>query len=109
MSTTIDVLAPFEIWEVPLGLSTIKFHQPLVLTPSFLPDDPEEPDNNEYLCIECPELNISANGANREELLECVQVLIRHNWQHFVCLGNERLRAATRDIKNNYLAIAEEV
>jgi len=38
-----DLLAPVEIWEVLLDESTIKFHQPLVLTPTWLPDDPEEP------------------------------------------------------------------
>jgi len=33
------LLAPFEIWEVLLDNSTIKFHKPLVLTPTWMPDD----------------------------------------------------------------------
>jgi len=57
-----DLLIPVEIWEVPLGNSTIKFHKPLVLTPTFIPDDPEEPDDNEYLQVDYPKLAISSFG-----------------------------------------------
>jgi len=78
------VLAPFEIWEVPYGDSTIKFHEPLVLTPTWVPDDPDEPDENEYLQIIHSELAIDVLAENREELLAWVHSEIFMNWKHFV-------------------------
>ena len=52
-------IVPFEIWEVMLDDdSTIKFHIPLLSTPTWMPDDPEEWDEKEYLQVVCPELEI---------------------------------------------------
>jgi hypothetical protein len=39
-----DVFAPFEIWEVALDNAAIKFYQPLLLTSTWMPDDPREPE-----------------------------------------------------------------
>jgi len=105
----IDILAPFEIWEVPLGKSTIKFHQPLVLTPTQMPDDPDEPSDKEYLQIICPKLNIDVWGENRDDLLEAVFMDIRFIWNHIVLLDDEKLDSQSRIIKQNHLALAEVV
>ena len=102
-------LAPIEIWVVMLDNSTIKFHKPLVLQPEWLPDDPEEPDDNEYLSVNVPELNISSWGRDYDELLIGVQDDIRMMWKTFAQQVDVRLGAAERAIKRNYLAIAEEV
>ncbi|MGL6227379.1 MAG: hypothetical protein ACRC10_12235 [Thermoguttaceae bacterium] len=104
----IDVLAPFEIWEVPLDRATIKFHRPLVLEVMLLPDDPEEPDPNEYYSVQCPELNISTWADNREDLFDFILSDIRFAWKQIV-RAPESPDRKTRQIKNNYLAIAEEV
>jgi len=103
------VLAPFEIWEVPYGDSTIKFHEPLVLTPTWVPDDPDEPDENEYLQIIHSELAIDVLAENREELLAWVHSEIFMNWKHFVSKDDSRLNSDALRIKRNYLAVAEVV
>ncbi len=108
MLTELDVLAPFEIWEVPLGNGTyIKFFQPLVLTPEWLPDDPDDPDANEYLAVERPELEIFANGADRRELWRCIRGDIRSAWTHFVKAKSHS--PLGKQVQANYLAIAEEM
>ena len=108
----LDVLAPFEIWEVLLDDSTIKFHEPLVLEPVPLPDDPEEPckpGENNYLLVECPELNISTAADNRDDLLEFVHSDIRFAWRRIVRADEKRLDPKSRIIKKCYLALAEEI
>ena len=105
----LDLLAPFEIWEVQLGKSTIKFHKPLVLTPEWLPDDPDEPDENEYLAVEYPFLDISAFGRDREELWRCIRGDIRAAWQHCVRIPIDKLSPINQKIRENYLSVAEEV
>jgi hypothetical protein len=102
-------LAPFEIWEVLLDNATIKFHQPLVLTPTLMPDDPEEPDDEEYLQVICPELGVDVYAENRDDLLEFVYSDIRFVWNHYVLKDDEQLCPKTRVIKKNHLAIAELV
>ncbi len=113
MSQTIEKtaadLAPFEIREVMLDNSTIRFREPLVLTPEWLPDDPNDPDENEYLTVKVPELNISAVGSDIEELVDCVQSCINFGWRHYVQPDDSQLNYQIREIKRNYLAIAEEV
>ena len=103
------LLAPFEIWEVPFGNATIKFHEPLVLTPAWMPDDPEEPDDNEYLQIICPELEIDVCAENRDELLAWVHSDILMNWKHFVSREDSELNSQTLPIKRKYLSLAEVV
>jgi len=108
----LDLLAPFEIWEVMLDDSTIKFYEPLILKPVPLPDDPEEPSQpgeNNYLLVECPELNISTAADNRDDLLEFVHSDIRFAWRRIVRTETKRLDQKARAIKNHYLALAEEV
>ena len=105
----LDVLAPFEIWEVSLNGSSIKFHEPLVLQPEWLPGDPEEPDENEYLFVEYPLLDISAFGQDRHELWNCICDDIRMSWKHYVLEDDANLVARTQKIKAAYLAVAEEV
>ena len=111
MSQTHDtaVLAPFEIWEVPFGNATIKFHKPLLLTPTWMSHDPDDPGDVEYLDVICPELAIDVYGESREELLEAVHFAIFMAWKHFVQVSDDRLIPATKEIQRNYLAIAEVV
>ena len=111
MSLTIEpaTLAPFEIWEVLLDDSTIKFHEPLVLEPYWLEDDSDDPDENEYLAVEHPELAISSYGINYDELVSAVQSDIRFAWKHFVQTDDTQLTADARAIKDYYLSIAEVI
>jgi hypothetical protein len=102
------LLAPFEIWEVQLGNRTIKFFEPLLLTPFWQETDPSD-QGPRHLGIEYPELDISAFGANREELWRCVRGEIRFVWRHCVRQDNEKLSPQHRKLKSNYLAIAEEI
>jgi hypothetical protein len=103
------MLAPFEIWEVPLGVRTIKFFEPLILTPTWMPHDPDEPGDVEYLEIIYPELAIDVYAENREELLAWVYSDIFMNWKHFVSKDDSKLNRDTLEIKRKYLAVAEVV
>jgi len=113
-TTATDVLAPFEIWEVILDDSTIKFFEPLLLTPCWLEDDPDDPDDppvtdREYLGVERPDLEIFASGTNRRELWSSIYSDIRSAWLHFVRAESDRLSPHGARIKKNYLQIAREV
>ena len=113
-TTTTAILAPFEIWEIQLGNRTIKFFEPLLLTPFWLEDDPNEPDDPpvtgcEYLGVERPDLEIFANGVNRRELWNCICGDVRSAWLHFVRAEPDRLSPHGALIKKNYFRIAEEV
>ena len=92
-----------------LDNSTVKFDKPLLLTPFRLEDDPDDPDENEYFAVRCPELAISSFGANIEELESAIRSDIRFAWRHFVQTDDSRLTSEARAIKKNYLAIAEAV
>jgi len=111
MSTVekLDLLAPFEIWEVPFDNLTIKFFQPLVLKPTLVLDTPTDPGDKEYLQIICPELEIDVFAENRDELLCWVHSDIRMNWKHFVSKDDSQLNSQTLDIKRKYLAVAEVI
>ena len=106
-------LAPFEIWSVPLDDErTIKFNEPLILMPTPVPDDPEEPSElgeNNYLLVEYPELNISTFADNRDDLLEFVKSDIRFTWRRIVRIPSAELDRESMQIKRNYLRLAEEV
>jgi hypothetical protein len=108
-TTETALLAPFEIWEVPYDNSTIKFHKPLVLTPTLMPHDPDEPGDVEYLDVIYPELSIDVYAENRDELLAWINSEIYMNWKHFVSKDDSQLSAQTREIKRKYLAVAEVV
>jgi len=103
------MLAPFEIWEVPYGDATIKFHAPLILTPTWMPHDPDEPGDVEYLDVIDPELFIDVYAETREELLAWIHSEIFMNWKHFVSKDDSQLNSDTLPIKRKYLAIAEVV
>ena len=108
------LLVPFEVWEIQLGKRTIKFFEPLLLTPFWLEDDPTEPDdpparNREYLGVERPDLEIFANGTNRRELWNSICGDVRSAWTHFVRAEANRLSPHGKRIRKNYLRIAEEV
>jgi len=105
----LDILAPFEIWEVLLDNSTIQFHQPLLLTPQRMPHDPDEPGDVEYWEVEVPKLAISSYGINQEELGAAIRSDIRFAWRHFVMADDSLLTSDAKTIKDNYLAIAEAV
>ncbi len=106
--TKLDVLAPFEIWDVPLGNGKyIKFLEPLVLTPTWMPHDPDEPGDVEYLEVEVPELEISAWGKDRRELWRCIFGDIREAWECFVQAKSHTPHG--KQVQANYLAIAEEM
>ena len=100
------LLAPFEIWEVPFGDSTIKFHRPLVLTPKRMP---REPGSENYWEIDVPALGLSAFGTDHESLWDCVQSCIRMAWKEYVCTDDGNLLPLAKTYKDAYLAIAEEV
>ena len=98
----------FEIWEVMLENSTIKFHEPLILQPVPLPDDPEEPSppgKNNYMLVECPDLNISTFADTREDLLEFIHSDIRFAWKRIVQVDSARLDRQSLQIKRNYLRL----
>ncbi len=111
MSTTTKtdekMLAPFEIWEVMLDNSTIKFFQPLVLQPEWLPDDPDEPDENEYLAVKVPELDIAVFAEDFDDLIEAVHSNIRVNWRHYVLPPIDQISAQAKTVRRAYLDIAE--
>ncbi|MGL4593390.1 MAG: hypothetical protein ACRCUY_01530 [Thermoguttaceae bacterium] len=109
MTTKTDLLAPFEIWEVPINGTVIKFHKPLILTPKWLPDDPDEPDDHDYLWIECPELDISSWSEDRDDLRKWVEEDIAFAWEHFVRLDDDQQTPATLRIKRRYMQLAEEI
>jgi hypothetical protein len=109
-ATDTDVLAPFEIWQVMLDDKTaIKFHEPLMLTPTRMPNDPDEWDDNEYLQIICPELEIDVCAESRDELLEWIRSDVRMNWKHFVSKDDSELNPQTLSIKRKYLSMAEVI
>ena len=111
IQATTAVLASFEIWEIQLGNRTIKFFEPLLLTPFWLEDDPSDPPDTrrDYLGVECPDLEIFANGTNRRELWNSICGDIRSAWLHFVQAEPDQLSPHGARIKKNYLRIAEEV
>ncbi len=102
-------LAPFEIWEVMLDNSTIKFHEPLVLQPTRMPHDPDEPGDVEYWEVIHQNLAIDVYAETVDEVIEAVHSAIRIAWRVFVCVPDDRLIPATKKIQQNYLAIAEEI
>ena len=104
-----DVLAPFEIWEVLYGDKTIKFYEPLMLTPRIMPDDPDETSDEVYLQVIDPELAIHVNAEDRDELLSWIHSEIRMNWKHYVSEEDRKLGAETLALKRKYLTIAELV
>ncbi|MDR1963035.1 MAG: hypothetical protein LBQ50_04595 [Planctomycetaceae bacterium] len=103
------LLAPLEIWEVTLDHSTIKFHQPLILTQNWMSHDPDEPGEIEYLEVEEPSLAISAFGENREELFEVIHGDIRIAWKYIVQADPKKLSPQNKTVQDNYFAIAEEI
>ena len=109
LTTQTDTLAPFEVWQVMLDHSTIKFFEPLLLTPFWLEDDPDDPDEDEYLAVKRPDLDLSSWGRNRRELWNCICGDIREAWECFVQVPDSRLSEKGKKIKRAYLAIAEEV
>jgi len=98
-----DLLAPFEIWEVRLDQSTIKFFEPLVVQPVQIAD------NEEYWLVDVPELMISTLGDEHRKIQNGVLSDIRDAWKHIVSLPDDRLSQNGKRIKQHYLAIAEEV
>jgi len=103
----LDILAPFEIWEILLDNTTIKFHEPLILKPEILP--PEEPGDPAYWTVDFPDLDISAVAIDRSELLSCVRSDIRMTWENCVRKNDASLTSKNRAIKQRFLAIAEEI
>ena len=103
------MLAPFEIWEVPYGDATIRFHEPLILTPTWMPHDPDEPGDVEYLDVIDPDFFIDVYAETRDELLAWIHSEIRMHWKHFVSKDDSQLNSGTLPIKHKYLAIAEVV
>ena len=97
------LLAPFEIWEVMLDDTTIKFFEPLLLKPKRLAGD------DDLWIIEKSDLGLSAFGTDRESLWECVQSCIRMAWKEFVCEDDRNLLPLAKKYKDAYLSIAEDV
>ena len=104
---TTELLVPFEIWEVMLDNSTIKFFKPLIVQPEILP--PKEPGDRTYWLVEVPELMISTCGEEYHTIRSGVLSDIRDAWQHIVSLPDDDLSQNGRKVKRNYLALAEEM
>jgi hypothetical protein len=99
-----------EIWEVPLNdHSFIKFFEKLELPSRPIERDPEDSDPTQYYEVVYPDLNIDVYGETHEDLLDAVKSNIRLEWRHFVREEDSNLTWKTRQIKQNYLAAAEEV
>ncbi|MGL4943953.1 MAG: hypothetical protein ACRC46_12280 [Thermoguttaceae bacterium] len=109
MSTTINTLAPIEIWEVSLDDATIKFFQPLIVEPVRELDDPNDPCEATHLSVRLPKLNIDVFAPTHSELIGWVKSDIRTMWNHFVRKDDAKLNPDAIAVKRNYLAIAEEV
>ena len=107
MSLTIEpaLLAPLEIWEVPLDDSTIKFNKPLVVNPTIFDRGTPE----ECFYAECHELDISAVRVDLDELSSCLRSDIRMTWKRVVQKQNNKLTAKELATKQRFLEIAEEV
>ena len=102
------ILAPFEIWEVPLDDErTIKFNEPFIVKPEILP--PEEPGDETYWTVDVPELNISAHGLDYEELRDCIESCIRFTWKHIVQIPSAELDRESVQIRSNYLSLTEVI
>ncbi len=102
-------LAPFEIWEVMLDNSTIKFHEPLVLTPTRMPHDPDEPGDVEYWEVIRDDLGIDVYAKTHDDLMEALHSNIRMNWKHYVLAPDDRISSGARAIKLALLDVAEVV
>ncbi len=113
MSQTIEKtaadLAPFEIREVMLDNSTIRFFEPLVLTPTRMPHDPDEPGDVEYWEVIHEELGVDVYAETHGDLMEAVHSNIRMNWKHYALAADNRLTPGARAIKQSLLAVAEVV
>ena len=103
------ILAPFEIWEVPFGDRTVKFHEPLVLTPTWMPHDSDEPGDVEYLEAVRSDLNIDVFADNRDDLLEIVVDEIRFIWEHIVLKPDNTLSRNAVNVKMNFLALDNSI
>ena len=102
-----DVFAPFEIREVPFENMTIRFFEPLILTPEVMRHDEKEPGDVEYLDVICDELSIDVFAKDRVELLSWIHSEIYMNWKYFVSKEDRELNADTLALKRKYLTIAE--
>ena len=102
-------LAPLEVWGVMLDDRTIKFNEPLMLTPQRVPDDPDEPCNQKYWQIVYPPLAIDVYAETLDDLRDAVHSNIRMNWKHYVQKENSRLSPQTMAIKRAFLAVAEVI
>ena len=102
-------LAPLEVWGVMLDDRTIKFNEPLMLTPQRVPDDPDEPSNQKYWQIVYPPLAIDVYAETLDDLRDAVHSNIRMNWKHYVQKDDSRLSSQTMAIKRAFLAVAEVI
>jgi hypothetical protein len=99
------LLAPFEIWEVMLDNSTIKFFKPLIVQPTIL----DRGTSGECYSAEYPELDLSAVGVSLDELMSCFRSDIRITWKRVVQKKDTELAPNARTIKRRFLECAEEV
>ena len=98
-----------EIWEVMLDNSTIKFHKPLVLVPTRMPHDPDEPGDVEYWEVIRDDLGIDVYAKTHDDLMEALHSNIRMNWKHYVLAPDDRISSGARAIKLALLDVAEVV
>ena len=104
-TTESTALAPFEIWEVMLDDSTIKFNEPLAIKPRIL----DQGTSGECFYAEYPELDVSAVGVDLDELLSCLRSDIRMNWKRIVQKRTNELSVHEQRVKQRWLEIAEEI
>ena len=100
------VLAPFEIWSVPLDEHrSIKFYEPLIVQPVVLDQGTPE----ECFYAEYPKLDISAVGIDFDELQSCLRSDIRMTWKRVVQKHSRELKPDEQIIRRRWLDTAEEV
>jgi hypothetical protein len=112
-----NLLAPIEIWEVPLDeKSVIKFSPALILQPVPILDTlteedlcDEEIEESGYVVINRPDLNIAIHDNTAEGLRSAVEWDIHFVWTNFVQRDDSALDKELQQVKRNYLAIAEVV
>ena len=107
--TNFDVLCfgtgHFEIREVPLNNSVIKFNERLLVPFTVLDRETAE----EYYFAELQEIGVSAVGVDIDELSRCLHSDIRMTWKRVFRKPVSKLTPKDRTIRQRFLELAKEV
>ena len=94
-----------EIWDVSLGNSTIKFHEPFFVPYTVL----EKGTAEECFFAEFQEVGISAVGVDIEELRSCLHSDIRMTWERVFRKSVSELTQKDKAIKQRFLEFVQEI